>query len=59
MAAVKRCSPEVRDRVVRIVIDHKGEYESTWASCQSVAQKLGMAPETRRFGFIKLKSTLE
>ncbi len=48
MAAVKRYSPEVRDRAIRMVTDHRGEYESTWKACQSVAQKLGMTPETLR-----------
>ena len=48
MAAVKRYSPEVGDRAIRMVTDHRGEYESTWKACQSVAQKLGMTPETLR-----------
>ena len=48
MAAVKRYSPEVRDRAIRMVTDHRGEYESTWKVCQSVSQKLGMTPETLR-----------
>ncbi len=48
MAMVKRYSPEVRDRAIRMVTDHRGEYASQWAATQSVAQKLGMAPETLR-----------
>ncbi len=28
MAQVKRYSPEVRDRAIRMVVDHRGEYPS-------------------------------
>ena len=31
-----------------MVKGHRGEYASQWAACQSVAQKLGMTPETLR-----------
>ena len=31
-----------------MVTDHRGEYASQLAACQSVAQKLGMTPETPR-----------
>ena len=48
MAQVKRYSPEVRDRAIRMVVDHRGEYPSQWAAIQSVANKLGMTPETLR-----------
>ena len=48
MAQVKRYSPEVRDRAIRMVVDHRGEYPSQWAAIQSVASKLGMTPETLR-----------
>ena len=48
MAAVNRFSPEVRDRAIRMVTDHRGEYASQWAAIQSVAQKLGMTPEKLR-----------
>ena len=48
MGKVKRYSPEVRDRAIRMVTDHRGEYPSQWAAIQSVSQKLGMTPETLR-----------
>ncbi|CAG4903120.1 MULTISPECIES: hypothetical protein [Acidithrix] len=40
MARVKKYSPEVRDRAIRMVTDHRGEYPPQWAAIQSVAQKL-------------------
>ena len=48
MGKIRRYSPEVRDRAVRMVMDHLGEYTSRWAAIQSVSQKLGMTPETLR-----------
>ncbi|EQD80762.1 transposase IS3/IS911 family protein, partial [mine drainage metagenome] len=48
MGALKRYSPEVRERAIRMVVDHRGEYPSQWAAIQSVASKLGMTAETLR-----------
>ncbi len=44
----KRYPTEVRERAVRMVLEHEGEYDSQWAAISSVAQKLGMTPETLR-----------
>lgn len=38
---VKKYSPEVRERAVRMVVEHAGEYASRWAACSSVAAKIG------------------
>ena len=43
-----RTSPEVRERAVRMVADHRDEYPSEWAAFTSIAGKLGMTPETLR-----------
>jgi transposase-like protein len=43
-----RYSPEVRERAVRMVVEHRDEYPSEWAAMTSVAAKLGMTPETLR-----------
>jgi transposase-like protein len=43
-----RYSPEVRERAVRMVADHRDEYPSEWAAFTSISAKLGMTPETLR-----------
>jgi transposase len=44
----KRYPAEVRERAVRLVMEHRGEYESEWAAMTSIAQKCGMTAETLR-----------
>jgi transposase len=44
----RRYSPEVRERAVRLVLEHQGEHESQWAAILSVAAKIGCTPETLR-----------
>jgi transposase len=43
-----RYSPEVRERAVRLVIEHQGEHESQWAAIVSIAGKIGCSAETLR-----------
>ena len=43
-----RYSPEVRERAVRLVAEHRDAYPSEWAAFTSIAAKLGMTPETLR-----------
>ena len=48
MGKPKRYSPEVRERAVRMVLDHEKEYDSQWATIRSIAEKIGCSPETLR-----------
>jgi transposase len=41
-----RFSPEVRERAVRMVQQHRGEYPSLWAAIESIAPKIGCVPQT-------------
>ena len=44
----RRYAPEVRERAVRLVLEHQREHESQWAAIVSVAAKIGCTPETLR-----------
>ncbi len=44
----KRYPPELKERAVRMVLEHSGEYPTQWAAICSVSGKLGMAAETLR-----------
>jgi len=39
-------SPELRERAVRMVQEHRGEYPSLWATVESIAAKVGCVPQT-------------
>ncbi len=41
-----RFSPEVRERAVRMVQEHRGEYPSLWAAIESIVPKIGCIPQT-------------
>ena len=42
----KKFSPEVRERAVRMVQEHRGDYPSLWAAVESIAPKIGYVPQT-------------
>jgi transposase len=42
----KKFSPEVRERSVRMVQEHRGQYPSLWAAVESIAPKIGCVPQT-------------
>ena len=39
-------SPEVRERAVRMVQEHRNEYPSQWAAIESIAPKIGCVAQT-------------
>ena len=42
----KRYPPEVRERAVRLVLEHQENYHSQWAALTSIAGKIGCNAET-------------
>ena len=48
MSSSNRYAPEVRERAVRLVFEHRDEYESEWAAITSIANKFGCSTETLR-----------
>jgi len=47
-STTRKFSPEVRERAVRMVIEHQDEYESQWAAMASIAEKIGCTTESLR-----------
>ena len=46
MKKTNKFSPEVRERAVRMVQEHRGEYPSLWAAIESIVPKIGCVPQT-------------
>ena len=47
-------SPEVRERAVRMVLEHLNDYPSEWAAIEAIAPKIGCAAQTLH-GWIRLR----
>jgi transposase len=48
MSRSSRYSPEVRERAVRMVLEHESEYRSRWSAIKSIAPKIGCSAEVLR-----------
>ncbi len=48
MARRSKYSKEVRERAVRLVLEHRDQYGSQWEAICSVADKIGCSGETLR-----------
>lgn len=48
MGRPTRYPQEIRERAVRMLIEHRKEYASEWAAACSIAGKFGMTAETLR-----------
>ena len=46
MNKTNKFSPEVRERAVRMLQEHRGEYPSLWAAVESIAPKIGCVSQT-------------
>ena len=52
MNTSKKFSPEVRERAVRMVLEHRDQHPSRWAAIGSIAGKIGCTPQTL-LGWVK------
>ena len=41
-----KCTPEVRERAVRMVLNGEGQHDSRWSAILSISAKIGCAPQT-------------
>lgn len=52
MSKSNKFPKEVRERAVRMVLEHRDEYPSMWAAIEAVAPKIGCVPQTLQ-GWVK------
>jgi transposase len=45
---VCKCDPETRAKAIRLVLEHRDDYQSEWAAITAVSQAFGMSANTLR-----------
>jgi transposase len=48
MSGSRRYPPELRERAVRMVLDHRGDYPSVWKAVCAISEQIGVHHETLR-----------
>ncbi|WP_407670535.1 transposase [Nocardia suismassiliense] len=52
----KRYPPEVREKALRLALDHLDEYSSAYAAAQAIGPMVDVHPETLRVWIVKAQS---
>ncbi len=52
----RRYPPELKERAVRMVFEHQGEYSSQWKAICSIGEQLGVHHETLRIWIRKAET---
>ena len=47
MCCSNKYSPEVRERAVRMMLEHQSAHDSQWAAIGSIVEKIGCPPSVR------------
>jgi transposase len=53
----KRYPPEVREKALRLALDHLDEYSSVYAAAQAIGPMVDVHPETLRVWILKAKAS--